>query len=62
MSKRKNVIDMARSVPVGDAHWMEKFLQKLFASEPEAVRIMAALAEEKGSDAGKRQAQLQARL
>ena len=49
MSLRKNIIDMARSIPVGDDRWIEKFLNKL-CSDDKLYEVLKQVIKEKDHD------------
>lgn len=62
MSKRKHVIELARSIPVNDEQWMQKFLTKLCAMEPTLPAVFSSLNKEQRNDPEERAQGLRPRV
>jgi len=62
MSKRKHVIELARSIPVNDEQWMQKFVMKLCAMEPTLPTVFLNAIKERRNDAEERAAELRPRV
>lgn len=62
MSKRKHIIEIARSIPVNDEQWMQKFLTKLCAMEPSLPAAFSSLNKEQRNDTDERAQELRPRV
>jgi hypothetical protein len=62
MSKRKHVIELARSIPVNEEQWMQKFVMKLCAMEPTLPTVFLNAIKERQNDAEERTTGLRPRV
>jgi hypothetical protein len=62
MSKRKHVIELARSIPSNDEHWMQKFVSKLCAMEPGLQAVFLNEVREQRDDPEERKTGLRSRV
>lgn len=62
MSKRKHVIELARSIPGNETNWMQKFVSKLCAMEPGLQIVFLNEVKEQRNDPEERETGLRARV